>query len=335
MMHSSRRQLYATALTLVLSLVFTIAADAAEKVNFRLDFKLSGPHVPFFWALEKGYFASEGLDVDIKEGAGAQQTINLIAAKQDDLAIGDFLVLANAVSKGAPVEATFGYVQKNAWAVISFDEAGIRKPQDLIGRSVAVIADHKSLLELFLRANNVPPDAVTIRVVNVAARNAVFAERKVDAFVSQVLGSPVDFIARAQEGKGKPVKFMLFSDFGIKSLSQGLLAHPDYLAQKPDVVRKFIRAVARSIKEISQPRYFEEAADIAIRRTSSPVDRRESIKLQWQETVKFIRFEDTAERPFGWMAKEDWQDTVDVLLKTGQIEKSPPLEKLYTNDFIR
>ena len=170
-------------------------------VKFRLDFRLSGPHLPYIWGAEKGYYAQEGLDVSIKEGAGAQQTINLIASKEDDLASGDFLVLANSISKGMPVKAVFGYVQRNAWSVISFEDSNLRKPQDLIGKTVAVIADHKVFLELFLRTNRIPPDKVTMRVVNIAARNTVFAERKVDAFISQVLGSPVDFVARANEEK--------------------------------------------------------------------------------------------------------------------------------------
>jgi hypothetical protein len=63
-----------------------------------------------------------------------------------------------------------------------------------------------------------------MRVMNVAVRNTVFAERKVDAFVSQILGSPMDFVVRAKEGKNPGVHFLLFGDFGVNTLSQGLLA---------------------------------------------------------------------------------------------------------------
>jgi NitT/TauT family transport system substrate-binding protein len=314
---------------------FAFEAQAAEPVKFRLDFRLSGPHLPYFWALEKRYYLEEGLDVTIKEGAGAQQAVNLIAAREDDLASGDFLVLANAVSKGAPVKAVFGYVQRNAWAVISFEDVRISGPQDLIGKTVAVIADHKLLLELLLRTNNIPPEKVTIRVMNVAVRNTVFAERKVDAFVSQILGSPMDFVIRAKEGKNPGVHFLLFGDFGVNTLSQGLLAEKNYIAQKPDVIRKFIRGTSRAIKEIAQPQNFDEATDVAMRQTNAPPERRESVKLQWIETLKYINFTETPQHPFGWMRTEDWNDTVDVLLKTGQIIKAPALQDLYTNEFLR
>lgn len=311
------------------------SADADEAVNFRLDFRLSGPHLPYFWALKKGYYKQEGLDVTIREGAGSQQAINLIASKQDDIASADFLVLANAISKGAPVKAVFGYVQRNAWAVISFDDANLKKPQDLVGKAVGIIADHKVLLDLLLRTNNISPDQVTMRVVNIAARNTIFAERKVDAFVSQILGSPMDFVARAKEGKNPPVRFMLFGDFGVNTLSQGLIAHRDTIAQRPEMIRKFLRATARAIKEISKPESFDEATDIAMRETKAAPERRESVKLQWIETVKFINFHETPQEPFGWMTAKDWTSTVDVLTKTGQVEKAPELKDLYTNEFLR
>ena len=52
-------------------------AGAADAVSFRLDWTLSGYHLPFYWAKEKGYYGAENLDVDIKEGAGSGKTRTL------------------------------------------------------------------------------------------------------------------------------------------------------------------------------------------------------------------------------------------------------------------
>ena len=53
-------------------------AGAADAVSFRLDWTLSGYHLPFYWAREKGYYSAENLDVDIKEGAGSGKTVALM-----------------------------------------------------------------------------------------------------------------------------------------------------------------------------------------------------------------------------------------------------------------
>ena len=40
-------------------------AQAAEKVTVRFTWKLKGEYAPLFVALDKGYYTSEGLDVDL------------------------------------------------------------------------------------------------------------------------------------------------------------------------------------------------------------------------------------------------------------------------------
>ena len=176
-------------------------AQSLVPVKFRLDFRLSGPHLPYIWALEKGYYAEEGLDVTIKEGAGAQQTINLILQRKMILLAAIFWFWQIQYQRVLPSRRYSVMFSEMLGRLISFADANLRQPRDLMGKTVAVIADHKVFLELLLRTNNVPPEKVTMRVVNVAVRNTVFAERKVDAFISQVLGSPMDFVARAKEGK--------------------------------------------------------------------------------------------------------------------------------------
>jgi len=42
----------------ILGGIFLIPAGAADAVSFRLDWTLSGYHLPFYWAKEKGYFGA-------------------------------------------------------------------------------------------------------------------------------------------------------------------------------------------------------------------------------------------------------------------------------------
>jgi len=60
---------------------------------------------------------------------------------------------------------------------------------------------------------------------------------------------------------------MLFGDFGVNTLSQGLIAHKDTIAHRPEMIRKFLRATARAIKEIAKPQNFDEATEISMRET--------------------------------------------------------------------
>src|SRR5438270_10261274 len=86
-------------------------ADAADAVSFRLDWTLSGYHLPFYWAKEKGYYSAENLDVDIKEGAGSGKTVALMAGQQDDIGLADFMFMSVGVAKGMKLKGILGEVQ--------------------------------------------------------------------------------------------------------------------------------------------------------------------------------------------------------------------------------
>ena len=184
-----------------------------------------------------------------------------------------------------------------------------------------------------LAANKIPPDKISIRVTNAATRNTVFVNGQVDSFVSIVIGSPLDLVVRARQGKGKPLHFMPFEDFGVAPLGQGVMVHEQTIAQKPDMVQRFLRATARALNEVTKKENFDEAVEIAMRFSGAPADRRDSVQLQWQEAIPRLQTKNTAGKPYGWMSEADWQEASDILLKTGTIDKPFPAENFYTNDF--
>lgn len=332
--HFGRTFVAAAAVLSVFAIAAARPAAAADAVGFRLDWTLSGYHLPFYWAKEKGHFARENLDVDIKEGAGSGKTVALLAGRQDDLGLADYMFMAVGVAKGMQLKGIFGEVQDGAWAIISSADKPIRTPQDLIGKSVATTADHKSMLDLLLLLNKIPADKVQIQVTSPATRNTVFVNGQVDSFISVLIGSPLDLVVRAKEGKGKPVHFMPVADFGIAPMGQGIIAHDRVIAERPDMLRRFVRASARALDEVVKPERTEEGVDIAMKLSGAREERRESVKLQWLESVRRLRTANTQGRPWGWMSDKDWAVSVDILLKTGQIDKPFPTERLYTNEFV-
>ncbi len=309
-------------------------ASAADKVSLRLDWTLTGYQLPFYWAKQKGYFDAEGLDVEVKEGGGSGKTVALMAGQQDDIGFADYMLMAAGVAKGMKLKGIYGVVQNGAWAVISFADSPIKKPEDLVGRSVAVTADHKALLDLVLAANKVPADKVSIRVVSAATRNTVFAQGQVDSFVSIVIGSPLDLVVRARQGKGKPLHFMPFEDFGVAPLGQGVMVHEQVLAQKPDMLKRFLKATARALGDVMRKENFEDAVDIAMRGSGAPAERRDSVLLQWQEAIPRLATKNTKGKPYGWMSEADWQEASDILLKTGTIDKPVPAQNFFTNALL-
>ena len=305
-----------------------------DKATLRMDWALSGYQVPFYWAKAKGYYEAEGIDLDITDGAGSAKSAQLVSAKQDTFGLVDALVTANSIAKGMKIKSTFVVVQDGGAAIISWEAKPFRTPHDMIGHSVAGAAEQKSLLELLLSVNKIPADSVTVRVVSVAARNQVFYQHEVDGIVSTVIGSPMDMIVAAKEGRGEPIHIMPFSEFGVSSMTTGVVVHDDTIASNPDLVKRFMRASAKGLTDILDPSKADEATDAAMKISAAPAIRRESVKLQWLATLPRLQTPGNKGKPLGWTTDADWQNCVDLLVKTEQMDKPVAVSLLYTNDFV-
>ena len=321
-------------LTGLLALPRAARSGPSEKASLRLDWALSGYQLPFYWAKAKGYYGDAGIDLDIKDGAGSAKSVNLAAAKEDTFALADSLITANSIAKGVKVKSILVVVQNGGSAIVSWADKPVRTPLEMAGKSVGAAADQKTTIDLLLSINKVPKDAVTVRLVSVAARNTIFYQKQVDAIVSTLIGSPMDMVVAAREGKGAPVHLMPFSDFGITAMSAGVCVHEDTLAEKPDLVRRFTVASLRAMQDISDEARADEATDIAMRLSRAPAQRRESVKLQWLATLPRLQTEHSKGKPLGWTSEADWQNLVDLLVKTDSVSKPVPPGTLYTNEFI-
>ncbi len=85
-----------------------------------------------------------------------------------------------------------------------------------------------------------------------------------------------------------------------------------------------MRATARALNEVTKPENAEEAVDIAMRLSGAAEERRESVKLQWQETIPRLQTKNTAGKPYGWMSEADWQEASDILLEDRNDRQAVP-----------
>ncbi len=336
MMHTprlSRRALVATAAAAA-ALPRAVRAAAPTSATLRMDWALSGYQLPFYWAKKKGYYDAEGIDLTIKDGAGSAKAAQLVESREDTFGLVDATVTVNSVAKGMHLKSILMVVQEGGSAIVSWADKPMKSPQDMVGHSIAAAGDQKPLIELLLAVNKVPIDQVTLRIVSMQARNTVFYQHQVDGIVSVVIGSPMDMIVAAKEGKGAPIYLMPFSDFGIRTMATGAVVHDDTIAAKPELVHGFTRASLKAMGEIANEATADEATDIAMALSQAPANRRESVKLQWLATLPRLRTQYSKDKPLGWTSAEDWNACIDLLVKTDQIAAAIPADKVYTNAFI-
>lgn len=307
------------------------AARAAEKATLRLEWRLVGYHLPFYWAHAKGYYVQEGIDLTIGEGTGSGATVQIMSGNNDTFGFADGMVMATGVAKGMKLKAVAAPVQLTPWAYVSYEATGIKAPKDLIGKAVAVVAGHDTLHHLFLERHGIPPEKVLRRVATAQTRNVLLAEKKVDAFLSIIIGTPLEFVVKERQG-GERVSFLRFSDWGINALGYAIMVHSQTLAERPALVRGFLRATRRGWQEV--PANLDEALRIAVKYSPAGQGHEEMVRLGFVEAAKIAQSPNAKGKPWGWTAQADWEETQAVLLNTKQIEKPIAVEQYYTNAFL-
>src|SRR5262249_15295133 len=109
-----------------------------QSLVFATDWYAEAEHGGFYQALAEGTYKKYGLDVTIKMGGPQVNGLQLLAAGQLDIAMGDALQVISAVEQEVPVTAIAATFQKNPTVLIA--HPGISKLEDLKGRPIALSA---------------------------------------------------------------------------------------------------------------------------------------------------------------------------------------------------
>ena len=100
-------------------------AKADTNVTVRMDFFLNEAHSGFFAALERGYYTKEGLNVEIRPGAGSVSTVQQVAAGNDNFGLASAVAMTQQVARGADAFTIASPRQVFDGGVLYWPSAGI------------------------------------------------------------------------------------------------------------------------------------------------------------------------------------------------------------------
>jgi NitT/TauT family transport system substrate-binding protein len=304
--------------------------EGLTSVSLRLDWIADGSHTCFYSALSNGYFRDEGLDVQILEGSGSGTAANLVANGSNDFGFSDAGVVAKTINDGASIKLVMGIFQRNPSVIISLKEKGITRPQDLVGKSVGATSGEAplQLLPAYLNANNVDPKAAKVVNIDPAAKITALLQKRVDAIVGY---SSSDLpIAQSQAKGGLNVQH--YADFGVVTLSNGLITSNKMISDQPDAVRGFTRAVQRGFQ------FCQAQPDQAVKQLTDRFPQSvkpEEAKIALQEVINNLHTDRTKGKPVGLMDAQDWSDTLATLQKYAGLSQPKAPETYYTNQFVQ
>jgi putative riboflavin transport system substrate-binding protein len=278
---------------------------------------------PLYVAIEKGYFAKEGINLTL-DYSFETDAVTLLGANELQFAIasGEQVLLARA--KGLPVVYVAAWYQKYPVAVASKAGKGLLKPEDLRGKIIGVpVLSGASYIGLrtILEAGGLSEKDVSLGVIGFSQVEMLATDR-VDAAVVYVANEPV-----VLESQGYPVDLIRVDDY-LTLVSNGLVTNEKTLAENPELVRGMVRALLHGISDvITDP---DEAYQISTKYVETLAQADETV--QKQVLVRSIGLWQSA-LP-GRSDPVSWNNMLKILVKMDLIQGDLDVSRAFTNDFL-
>lgn len=212
----------------------TTDANGRIKIKFQTDWFPQPEHGGYYQALAKGYYAEEGLDVEILKGGPNAQVMATVATGRAQIGMtnGDDVIVA--VGRGVPIKMVAAEMQRDAQGILFHEENPIRSLRDLDGKTIMAGAGSIWLQvaqkKLGIRFNIQPLAGDLARFMS----DPKFIQQCFvtnEPFFVRQRGAKAGALLIARPGEYEPYRVMFTSGA--------------FLAENPEVVRKFVRASLR------------------------------------------------------------------------------------------
>jgi NitT/TauT family transport system substrate-binding protein len=314
-------------LALIASAVAAPAALAQDKVTFRLNWLLYGFHTPFYLGLERGYYKDEGIELTIGEGQGSVRAVQTVGAKGDMFGLADGGSVTAGLAKGAPVKAVMAVTNSSPYSLAVRADSGIKTLKDVEGKTIASApgeAGLQLLPGLFAR-NGVDIDKVKILRVEGAGKMIAVTEKRAEGLMAGL-----DNQSLTLPRQGVPLIDFAYSKHNTNTVGLTIFTHNDVIKEKPDLVRRFVKATVRSFEAaVKEP----EASIKAGQKVKADLETALSLD-QLKVGIGLMKTEATKSLPTGHFAEKDWADTLELMKKYMSLETTLKPGDLFTNEFL-
>jgi len=123
-------------ITLLFLITIYVGGSARPSLQVMLDFFPNPNHIPLIVAVKQGFFATEGLNIEILVPANPSDPIKLVATGAIDLALTPQVNLLIARDAGLPVLAVGSLIGSPLGGLLALKENGIESLSDLRARRI-------------------------------------------------------------------------------------------------------------------------------------------------------------------------------------------------------
>ncbi len=309
-----------------------------DKITMVLDWTPNTNHTGLYVALEKGYYAEAGLEVEIVQPQEDSAALMVSSGRaQFGVDFQDYLTPAFSGDNKLPITAVAAIVEHNTSGIISVKNSGITSPRGMENHNYATwdLDIEKAILKYLVEKEG--GDFNKVGLIPSTVTDCVTALQM--GATGDGTGSGVDDIdciwiyygwdGIATELADLETEFFYFKDFdeSLDYYSPVIIGNNTYLEQHPEKAKAFIQATKKGYEYAMQ--HPEEAAEILLK-YAPELNRELVIESQKWLATQYC----TKAGMWGVIDGERWDAFYRWLYENQVIEEAIPEGFGYTNDFV-
>jgi NitT/TauT family transport system substrate-binding protein len=267
-----------------------------------------------------GYYEAEGLAVTLVEvgPTGGQVESVSSGAAQFGVVAADVLLIGR--SQGSGLQAVATIYRRSPRVYMALAETGITRPQDLVGKTIALNKAAMPAFAAMMDRVGVSSDKYTI-VQNTSDMDQLYSgavQARSVYLTNEVI---------AARNAGYKINIIYPDDYGVHNYADVLIASDKLIATDPDLVLRFVRATLKGwTYAVEHPA--EVGAMVAQYKPNADVS------LQNEGMAASLPLLNTGEDHIGWMKAETWVGMEKVLREGGAITAPLDVSQAFTMKFL-
>ncbi len=289
-----------------------------ETVDVVLDWYPNAVHAFIYEAIDKGYFADEGLQVNVLFPSNTTDPLTMTAAGKADIGFyyQEDTIIAKA-NENVPVKVLGAVVQEPISVVCSLAEKNIKTPADLIGKTIGYSGTRfaEVAVNQLLQSANATLDDVTMIDVGFDLMSSM-TTGNVDA----TYGCFINHEIPALEEEGFDMDYIKLTDYGVPNYYALMLVTGEgQLEKNQDKYTRFLRACQKGFADMKN----DPDGALAIMMSNQNTENfplTESVEKKSFDVLLPMMETDSA--AFLSQDAAVWQENIDWLQSTGMIDST-------------
>jgi NitT/TauT family transport system substrate-binding protein len=314
-------------LVAALALAIAFPALAQDKFTLQLNWFHLADHSPIYLAMKKGYYKDEGLDLTVLRGAGSADSAKKVDLKQADLGISDAPTVITAISKGADLKMVAVVFDKAGQQRVLQQGANIQKPQDLVGKKIAVppADSHRVLWPGVRRDQQARPERGHARQRQARGQAGDRRRRR--------RSTPRSICTRATRSgrrcSARAGRQPAVGDYGLPIYGHTYFVNTETEKKNPKLIERFLRATHKGWRDgQANP---AEAIDAMV--AAVPGLDRDALLATTPQIYDLCITERSRKNGIGWIEQDLMQRTIDITFAQNKPDKPVKVGDVFTNAY--